>query len=337
MLYVTTRNHQDAFTSSHTLTQNRAPEGGLYVPMKLPKLTAQERMRFSQMSFGQCVAEMLNLLFSTKLTGWDVDFSVGRYPVRLEPLTHRIFMAETWHNPDWQYSRLEKNLRELLQTEVDQPGNWVTVAIRMAVIAAILQSPEILGSGPVDIAAVSGDFTTPISAWYLRKMGFPIGNIVCCCNENNQFWELVCNGQMRTDGISLSTIVPEADVIHPVNLERLISDLFGTAETERYLVCGRNGSAYCVSDLMLQQLRQGINASVISSTRVETAIPNVYKTHQYILTPASALAYSGLLDYRAKTGITRTAIVISDQSPVCQGETVARLMDIPVAQLKNLL
>ena len=337
MLYVTTRNHQDAFTSSHALTQTRAPDGGLYVPLNLPKLTAQELKAFSDASFGQCVAEMLNLFFSAKLTRWDVEFSVGRYPIRLNGLAHRIFVAETWHNLEWNYRFFEKKLLDLLQVEGEQSGSWASVVIRMGLLAGILGSSEILDSRPVDIAAVSGDFTTPVSAWYLREMGFPVGNIICCCNENNQFWDLICNGQMRTDNAGLSTIVPEADVILPVNLERLISALFGTSEAKRYLACCEKGMVYSVSDQMLQQLRQGLNTSVVSSSRVETTVPNVYKTHRYILSPASALAYSGLLDYRAKTGIARTAIVLSDKSPLCDGETVAGFMDVPVAELKKML
>jgi len=334
LLYVTTRNHQEAFTTSHVLTQNRGSDGGLYVPLNFPQLTAQERNRLSGLSFGQCAAEMLNLFFSTKLTGWDLDFSIGRYPVRLEELAHRILMAETWHNPDWQYRRLERNLMELLHAETELSGNWVSVAVRMAVLTGILGLQE---TGPVDVAVVSGDFTLPISAWYLRKMGFPVGNIICCCNENHPFWDLICNGQMRTDGCSIATIVPEADITLPVNLERLISACGGVPETERYLHCCRTGSAYSVSDSMLQELRQGLYVCVVSSDRIENTIPNVYKSHNYVLSPSSALAYSGLLDYRAKTGVIRNAIVFCDQSPVCTAETVARVMDIPVAELKKML
>ena len=337
MLYVTTRDHQNAVTVQHVLTENRGADGGLYAPLHLPELSKQECSRLLGLSFGQCVAEILNLFFSTKLSGWDVDFAIGRYPVRIEQLGHKIMMAETWHNPEWQYQRLERNLMELVRAETDVPGNWVSVVIRMAVLAGILGNGELLGSNPVDVAVVSGDFTVPISAWYLRKMGFPVGNIICCCNENNQFWELICNGQLRTDALALSTIVPEADVTLPVNLERLISACSGAAEAQRYVDCCRHGTVYSVSDTMLKKLRQELFAGVVSSTRVETTIPNVYKTHGYVQHPSSALAYSGLLDYRAKTGITRAAIVLSDKSPVCDLEAVAKAMDLSVAQLKKMI
>lgn len=337
MLYVTTRNHQDAFPVHPVLTQNRGPDGGLFVPLNFPKLSEPECRKYLQMSFSQCVAEMLNLFFSTKLSEWDVDFSIGRYPVRLEQLPHRIFMAETWHNLDFQYHRLEQNLVELLHAETNLPGNWVSIAIRMSILAGILGNQKVLGTGSIDIAVVSGDFTLPISVWYLRKMGFPIGNIICCSNENHQFWDLICNGQMHTDSVCIPTILPEADIAVPVNLERLISDCGSILETEKYLNCCRRGSVYSVSDTLLQKLRSGLFVSVVSSNRMETTIPNVYKTHNYVLSPASALAYSGLQDYRAKTSVIRNAAVICDNSPVCEAETIARLMDIPVIQLKKII
>ena len=337
MLYVTTRNHLDSFTTNRVLTENRGPDGGLYVPMHMPEFSEQDCKRLSEVSFGQCVAEMLNLFFGTKLTGWDVDFCVGRYPVRLATLPHRIHMAETWHNPEWNYQSLEKNLKELVQAETDFPGDWGSVAVRMAVLAGILGNREILGSGPVDFSVVSGDFTLPVSLYYLRKMGFPVGSIICCCNENNQFWDLMCNGQMRTDAVSHSTIVPEADIAIPVNLERLIFACGGICETERYLACCRSGTVYSASDVVQEQLHRGIYAGVISSVRVETTIPNAYKTHSYILSPAAALAYSGLLDYRAKSGMTRPAIVLCDKSPVCDADTVAKVMGIPAKELKKLM
>ena len=337
MLYVTTCNTRDAFTVRHTLTQSRGEDGGLYVPLRFPKLTEQEVRSFLQMSFGQCVAEMLNQFFSTKLSGWDVDFSVGRYPVRMEPLGHRIYMAEVWHNLQWHYGYLEEKLRQLLESEEQASGNWPDVACAMAVLAGLLGSREIPQTGAVDIALVSGDFTAAMAARYLRDMGFPIGNIICCCNENKQPWDLLCNGQVHTDESCVSTIIPEADVTLPVNLERLIFACGGAAEVQRYRDCRETGATYAASEGTLQKLRQGLYVSVVSSDRVETTIPNVYNTHQSVLSPASALAYSGLLDYRTKTGITREAMVLCDKSPQWAVEVVAKAMNLTVGELEKII
>ena len=42
MLYVTTRNDRDAFTSARALTENRGPDGGFYIPVRLPSFSLDE-------------------------------------------------------------------------------------------------------------------------------------------------------------------------------------------------------------------------------------------------------------------------------------------------------
>lgn len=337
MLYKTTRNDLDAVTVQHVLTRNRGEDGGLYLPLHFPKLTEEELKRLCTMSFNQRLAEILNLFFSTRLTGWDVDFSTGRYPVRLEEFPHRICLAECWHNLDGQFSRLEQNLLQMIGAQVDGSGSWVKIAVRMAVLAGVLGEQADLGDGVVDVVMVSGDFTVPISAWYLRKMGFPVGNIICCCNENNQLWELIFHGQMRTDSIAVQTFIPEADVALPVNLERLIYECGGREETMRYLNCVSEGSVFAVADSLMAELRKGIYVSVVSSDRAETAIPNVYNSYRYLMTPASALAYSGLMDYRSKTGITGPAVILCDDSPACAGESIAKAMNLTVEEVGKMI
>ena len=160
----------------------------------------------------------------------------------------------------------------------------------------------------------------PISAWYARRWGLPVRNIVCCCNENNSLWELLVNGQMRTDAVAVSTILPEADITVPEQLERLIREYGGAEEVQRYLEAVRKGRSYCPSDLMLHRLRQGLYVSVAGSRRIQDTIPAVYSTHSKLLSPATALAYAGALDHRAKNGSGGNTLIWSEESPDVQRE-----------------
>lgn len=334
MLYVTTRNNRDAFTAQRALRENRCPDGGMYLPFRTPRFSPEEIDALAQKTFGQCVAEILNMLFKTKLTSWDVDFCAGRYPVRLETLRHRIILAESWHNPEWNYEHMVKNLAAHLSKE-GVPSNWSKIAVRIAVLFGIFGELRRSGIESADISVVSGDFSAPMSAWYARQWGLPIGNIVCCCNENNNLWDLICHGQMRTDVLSIPTMIPEADITLPDDLERLIYECGGISEVERYLDVCRRGATYCPADAILIRLRKGMFVSVVSSQRMETTIPSVYRTHSYLMSPYTALAYAGLLDYRAKTGETRHAIVLADKSPICDAETVAKTLGISAEELKR--
>ena len=337
MLYVTTRNNRDAFTPQRTFRDDRAADGGFYLPMRAPVFSSEEICGLAEKSFGQNVANVLNRLFDLSLASWDVDFCIGRCPVNLAPLRQRILVAETWRNPQMTYGNLVSNLIGHIQEQSAASSNWAKIAVRIAVLFGIFGELGKQGITTADISVVSGDFSAPISAWYARQWGLPIRNIVCCCNENNSLWDLICQGQMRTGTVSISTIIPEADVTIPENLERLIYACGGSQEVERYLSASREGKIYTPDDRVLSRLRKGIYVSVVSSGRLPATISGVYGTNRYLFTPCSALAYAGLLDYRAKTGELCHALVLADESPMLHLDTVAGALNLPVASVKQLL
>lgn len=337
MLYVTTRNDQNVYTAHRVLQENRAEDGGFYIPFHAPSFSEADIAALRDKSFNQSIADVLNIIFGTALTSWDIDFCVGRYPVRLKKMGHRIAISESWHNPGWNFQRMVDNLTAILSGEQTIPTEWVKIAVRIAVLFGVFGELQRDGIKSVDISAVSGDFSVPISAWYARKWGLPIGNIICCCNENNNLWDLFCHGHMRTDSLCVSTIVQEADITLPSHLERLISESGGIEEVNRYLDCSRSGYPYVPDERVLHELRQGIYVSVVSSKRIEEIIPNVYRSHGYIMEPSAALAYAGLMDYRSKTGVTRHAIVMSEKSPVLDTKIISNLLGVSEDELRQLI
>ena len=321
MLYVTTRSNRDAFTAQRVLQNKRGPDGGLFVPLRCPQFSPEEIDALAEKSFNCCIADILNILFNTKLTSWDVDFCIGRHSVRVKSLGNRLLMGECWHNLDGQFSKLVTMLSKHVCTEKNAfASEWAEIAVRISVLFGIFA--ELIRQGIaahdklVDISVVSADFSAPISAWYARQWGLPIGNIVCCCNENGNLWDFICHGQLRTDSIAVRTITPEADIQVPYGLERLIHAYAGAEEVNRFVDICRKGRCYYIDDKLLHNLRQGIYITVTSSHRILSTIPGVYATHAYLLSPYSALAYSGLQDYRSRTGENRYGLVMA-WNPTC--------------------
>ncbi len=312
MLFVTTRNDRDAMTASHALRDSRCGQGGFYLPMRHPVFSPEEIDALMQQSFGTCVAEVLNRLLGVRLNGWDVDFSLGRHCARLEELPHKILVAEPWHIPGYRFEATAKTLAAKLDAEVT---DWVNIAIRAAVLFGLFRELKRRGYDRADVAVLSGDFSMPMAAWYARRWGLPMGNIILCCNENNALWELFVQGQMHTDTVSIRTNVPEADVTVPEDLERLIYECGGLTETTKYLESIRKGKTYYPADATLARMRRGMYVGVVSSQRLEHTIPGVFHSHGYQMTPATALTYAGMLDYRAKTGQSPAVIIWSENSP----------------------
>lgn len=343
MLYVTTRNHRDSFTAQRALTEQRGPDGGLYIPFRVNPFPSEEVEALAKLSFNQCVARILNYLFYSRVSDSDLDYCVGPRPVHLEPMSHRIVMGECWHSSGKAFSRMVRNLSGLLRADGNssvQPGKWLETGVRIAVLFGIYG--ELLRSGGLntdksfDISVASGDFSAPMSAWYARAWGLPVGNIVCCCSENSAVWELIYHGQLRTDALSACTAAPEAAAALPEGLECLISSACGEEEALRFVEAWRMGKVYCPRESALQRIRKGMHVSVISEDRMLSTIPSVYATNSYLLSPGAAIAYAGLLDYRVRTGETRCGLVFAERNPLLDAEAVARAMKIPERNLGNL-
>lgn len=342
MLYVTTRSNADPVTAHRALTEDRGEDGGLYLPMRMPEFAPEEIAGLKDMSFGQAVAMVLNRLFGTRLDGWDVDFAIGRYPARCVPMSHRIVIAEVWHNLEWDVSWMVKSLLSAMGGgDAGEPADWARTAVGIAalfgIFSELMKDGTVTPDSPVDIAVSSEDFVPVMSAWYARSWGLPIASIIVCCNENSAPWDLIYKGELRTGAVAIDTATPACDRVVPRDMEQLIYACGGCAEVERFLEACRLGTPYYPGDEAAAMLRRGMHASVVGSKRILSAIPNVYRTNSYILGPYTALAYSGLLDYRARTGESRLALVLSERSPIRDARTVAQAMGIPEEELDTLL
>ena len=81
MLYATTRSKTDTYTAHRTLFEDRAPDGGFFVPFRMPNVDIQS---LKENSFSEAVAEILNVFFSTGITAWDVDCCIGKSAAKYE-------------------------------------------------------------------------------------------------------------------------------------------------------------------------------------------------------------------------------------------------------------
>lgn len=338
MLYVSTRNKTDSFTAYRALHEQRTPDGGLFVPFRLPVFTKDEIRSFQNKSFGECVAQILNLFFSAGLTGWDVEFLIGRRPIRISTMPHRLIVCELWHNVDLAYDYAERALyHKMCGNTEEQPTDWARIAIRIAVLFGLYAELSTNGIREGDIAVTAGDFSVPMAVWYARKMGLPFGTIICGCNENSAVWDLVHRGEFSTGAAVVYTDLPALDHACPGSIERLIYSTLGLKEAQRYAaVCAKRG-IYTLDDETLRTVNNGIVSAVVSGRRTQSVIASIYRTNGYIADGYTAVAYGSLQDYRASTGESRTTLLIADTSPVHSEQSVSRILDITRDELRKKL
>lgn len=340
MLYVSTRNKTDSYTAYRALHENRAPDGGIFVPFHLPRMSEEELIALKNQSFSETVAQILNRFFSCQFNGWDVEFCIGRYPYKLETMGQRIVVAELWHNTEATYAHMVQSLYNKLCTKKDAsavPPLWVSMAIEIAILFGVFGELFRKGIERADIAVSAGDFHYPMAAWYARRMGLPINCIICGCNENGGVWDLLHRGEFVTNASTVRTDLPVLDVSRPEGLECLIHGTLGSQEVGRYLeVCARRGS-YHLTEEALGCLNQGMFAAVIGADRVDSVISSVYRTNAYMTDPLTAVSYGALQDYRARTGENRYTLLLARCSPLFSARRISSAIGCSQEKLEAMI
>lgn len=339
MLYLSTKSDHDTYTAYKAIHNDRAPDGGLFLPFRLPVPEDGFLKDLPSRSYGANMAQILNLFFGTGLTEVDVDYLLGKGCTRCSGINHHVVIGELWHNAQWNFESAVQALSAALRREDKDaaPTEWVGIAVRIASIFALyglLVSEDAIENGEkLDIAAPVGDFSAPMAAWYARKMGLPIGTIVIGCNENSALWDLFNLGDMATGETVLETLTPLCDHNAPEGLSRLVYVTLGPHAAAEYDKIRQKGRHFVPSEEVFDQLREGIFTAVSSISRIDSVIRNVNSTSQYILGPYDALAYGVLLDYRAKSGQGSTCLLLSERCPVCDDKTTAYALGITTEEL----
>ena len=344
MLYLTTRTLHDTYTAARALSEDRGPDGGFFVPLKLPQPDRQQIRSLADKSFSQNVAETVNLFFSTKLDSWAIEFSIGRYPVKLIPISSRETVAETWHNPVWKFERLAKGIEKAIRQSDDvreMPSDWLMIASRIAVLfgltGELMKQGRVSIAEPIDVALPCGDFSGPMAVWYAKQMGLPISTVLCCCNDNNGTWKLLHKGEIRTDVPAQTTMTPMCDQIAPADLERLIFAKLGIRSALAFADACTNRLGFRLDPEQLLKVREGLYVPVTGQKRLESAVNSLYRSCGYTADVYTALCYSGILDYRSITGEGRQIMILSEESPVYSAAYLSECLEITPKKLMELI
>lgn len=323
MLYITTKDQKDAYTAYKTLVGDCAADGGLYMPMRIQKYSAEEIAQLKDRSFGDIVAQILNYFFSAQLTAWDVDFAIGRNPVKLVTLSRKIVISEVWHNPEAAYTGFEKSLfRKLSQNGgvATLPTDWAKTAIRIAVLFGVYgelcRNGVLSESRTFDLAMDISEYFAPIAAVYAKEMGLPIGKILCCCtSENGAVWDLIHRNELSTATLSVQL---------RLGLLRLLYVTYGEKELDRFTEACEKRGIYSVDDEAEHKLSDLLFCVVVGNERRSTVINSAYRTDNYLIDPDTALPFGAIQDYRSKAGETNTTLLFAEKDPAASVNAIIK-------------
>lgn len=308
MLYLNTRNKADSFTAHKMLHTKTLADGGLFVPMNLPALDDISLASFERMGFGEAAACIFNLFFGTKLSGWDVDFAVGRQALDLVSAGYKVCLAESWHNPAGSHEYLVQKLHQLVTGErcaAQDVNMWFRTTVDITILFAVYGKYCRQEIYEFDIAVETGDLQQLLAVRCAQKMGLPIRKIILGSIDGDGVWEFFSHGGYQRNR-----------KYSPVGLEALLWLEFGYGEAIEYASSMDRRVIYKLNDVRLAMFKQGVFATVVGDNRAANIVESTIRTNNYQMELSTARAFAALQDYRAKTGENKNTLLFARNMPV---------------------
>ncbi len=181
----------------------------------------------------------------------------------------------------------------------------------------LLSEGRILPGQEVDFVVPTGNFGDILAGYLAKKIGLPVGKLVCASNANNVLYDFLRTGVYDRRRPFCKTSSPSMDILVSSNLERLlyfscggdaeaVASLMGQLDTEGF---------YKISDAMLSEIRSLFTAYWCSEAETAETIGRLFREHSYLADTHTAVAFSALEKYKASEGKGRVCVVLSTASP----------------------
>ena len=180
----------------------------------------------------------------------------------------------------------------------------------------LMNTGAVKAGDAVNFCVPTGNFGNILSGFYAKKMGVPIGRLICASNENNVLTDFIKTGAYDRNRPFYQTASPSMDILISSNLERLLSLLSGSDEEVRsYMQKLSEAGRYTVSDRVLRAVQAEFSCGFCTDAQGAQTIGKTFREKQYLLDTHTAVACTVLDAYRAETGDETLTVVESTASP----------------------
>lgn len=178
---------------------------------------------------------------------------------------------------------------------------------------ADLLSRKVISLGDkVDFSVPTGNFGDILAGYLAKKLGLPVGRLICASNANNVLTDFLTTGVYDRRRPLLKTTSPSMDILVSSNLERLLYLLSGdTALVAGLMKDLSEQGFYRVPDALLGAIQAEFAAGYCNDAQAEAVIGRVYREQSYLMDPHTACGWAAAETHRGDA----PTVVLSTASP----------------------
>ena len=180
----------------------------------------------------------------------------------------------------------------------------------------LLAAGKIRLGDKVNFSVPTGNFGDILAGYLAKKMGLPVGTLICASNANNVLTDFIRTGTYDRRRPLLKTTSPSMDILVSSNLERLLYLLSGDTKLVASLMKQLNqDGVYTVPETLKKAIQQEFWAGCCDDARASEVIGRVYREQHYLCDPHTASGFAAAEDYRNETGDLTPMVILSTASP----------------------
>lgn len=200
------------------------------------------------------------------------------------------------------------------------------IAYYFSAYCDLVNSEEIKMGDKVDFVVPTGNFGNILAGYYAKRMGLPVGKLVCASNSNNVLTEFFASGSYDANREFFKTVSPSMDILISSNLERLLfelSDRNPEITAKRMEELKKNG-CYKITEKEKKLLDKEFFAGYCDEEECFENILYFFEDYGYVLDPHTSVAIKVTNQYLSYSKTENLQVVLSTASPYKFPQTVLK-------------
>ena len=182
--------------------------------------------------------------------------------------------------------------------------------------ADLLKRGQIKMGDKVNFSVPTGNFGDILAGYLAKKLGLPVGKLICASNANNVLTDFIRTGTYDRRRPLHKTVSPSMDILVSSNLERLLYLMSGDTELVASLMKQLNQEGfYTVPESLLSAIHEEFWAGCCDDEKTCKTIGKVWQEQKYLCDTHTAAGWAVAEEYVQTTKDQTPMVVLSTASP----------------------
>ena len=182
--------------------------------------------------------------------------------------------------------------------------------------ADLLQRKQIQMGDAVNFCVPTGNFGDILAGYLAKKLGLPVGKLICASNANNVLTDFIRTGVYDRRRPLHKTVSPSMDILVSSNLERLLYLVSNDTALVKGLMDQLNQEGiYTVPEALQKHIAEEFWAGCCDDSAALRTIGGTFRQTGYLCDTHTATGWNVAEQYQKETGDLRPMVVLSTASP----------------------